>query len=100
MALHLGMHWGMFMGIAKKTLKLKQPSRTRKILLPVLGVGIAVYGLLVFMQRNLLTYMLVQTQFVFLDFSESVPLFYLDYFAMMGTFICLAYYICKLLRIR
>ena len=98
MTLHLGMHWGMFMGITKKTLKLKQPSRARKILLPVLGAGIAVYGLIVFIQRDLLTYMLVRTQFVFLDFSESIPLFYLDYLAMMGTFIFLAYYISMLLR--
>lgn len=75
MALHLGIHWRMFMGIAKKALKLKQSSRVRKILLPIIGAGIAVYGLIVFFQRNLLTYMLVRTQFVFLDFGESIPLF-------------------------
>ena len=75
MALHLGIHWGMFMGIAKKALKLKQSSRVRKILLPIIGAGIAVYGLIVFFQRNLLTYMLVRTQIVFLDFGESIPLF-------------------------
>ena len=98
MALHLGMHWRMFMGIAKKVLKLKQPSHVRKILLPILGVGIAIYGLIVFIRRDLLTYMLVRTQFVFLNFSESIPLFYLDYLAMMGTFIFLAYYLSMLLR--
>lgn len=98
MALHLGMHWGMFMGVAKKALKLKQPSHVRKILLPIFGTGIAIYGLIVFIQRDLLTYMLVRTQFVFLDFSESIPLFYLDYLAMMGTFVFLAYYVSKLLR--
>ena len=98
MALHLGLHWGMFLGLVKKALHLKQPSRVRKILLPILGAGIAVYGLAVFVQRDLLTYMLVRTQFVFLDFSESIPLFYLDYLAMMGTFIFLAYYASKLFR--
>ena len=98
MALHLGMHWGMFMGIAKKALRLKQPSHVRKILLPVLGAVIAIYGLIVFIRRDLLTYMLARTQFVFLDFSEPIPLFYLDYLAMMGTFIVLAYYISKQLR--
>lgn len=51
---------------AKKVLRLKQPSRVRKILLPVLGVVIAIYGLIVFIQRDSLTYMLVRTQFVFL----------------------------------
>lgn len=98
MALHLGMHWGMFMGVAKKALNLRKFSRVRKILLPTLGAGIAVYGLIVFIQRDLLTYMLVRTQFVFLDFGESIPLFYLDYLAMMGTFIFFAYYISMMLR--
>lgn len=97
MALHLGLHWGMFLGMARKALKLQHPSRVRKILLPVLGAGIAIYGLIVFVQRDLLTYMLLQTQFVFLDFGESIPLFYLDYLAMMGTFVFLAYYISALL---
>lgn len=98
MALHLGLHWGMFLGLTKKALRLKQPSHVRKILLPVLGAGIAIYGLVVFIQRDLLTYMLLQTQFVFLDFSESIPLFYLEYLAMMGTFIFLAYSVSALLR--
>ena len=98
MALHLGLHWGIFLGLAKKALHLKQTSRVRKILLPVLGSGIAIYGLIVFLRRGLLTYMLLQTQFVFLDFSEPVPLFYLDYLAMIGAFIFLAYYLSALLR--
>lgn len=98
MTLHMGMHWGMFIGFAKKALHLKQPSSVRKILLLILGAGIAAYGFNVFIRRDLLTYMLVRTQFVFLDFSESILFFYLDYLAMMGTFIFLAYYISKLLR--
>ena len=98
MALHLGLHWGMFLGMARKALKLRHPSRVRKVLLPILGAGIAVYGFTVFIRRNLLTYMLLQTEFVFLDFSEPIPLFYLDYLAMTGTFIFLAYYISMLLR--
>lgn len=98
MALHLGLHWGMFMGMAGKALKLRSPSRLRKVLLPVLGAVIAVYGLTVFIQRDFLTYMLLQTQFVFLDFGESVPLFYLDYLAMTGTFVFLANYISRLLK--
>lgn len=98
MALHLGLHWGTFLGIAKKALKRKQSSRVCKVLLPILSTGIAIYGLTAFIRRDLLTYMLVRTQFVFLDFGESIPIFYLDYLAMMGTFIFLAYYISKLLR--
>ena len=58
-------------------------------------MGIAVYGMTVFFRRGMLTCMLVRTQFVFLDFSEPVPLFYLDYLAMMGTFVFLGYYMMK-----
>ena len=98
MALHLGLHWAMFVGIARKALRPKQPSRARKLLLTVISAAIAVYGLIAFIRRDWLTYMLMRTQFVFLDFSEPVPLFYLDYLAMMGTFIFLGHYLSKLLQ--
>lgn len=98
MALHLGLHWRMIAGMVRKALKRKQPSRVSRILIPVLGAGIAVYGLIAFIRRDLLTYMLVRTHFVFLDFGESIPLFYLDYLAIMGTFIFAAHYLSALLR--
>ena len=44
--------------------------------------------------------MLVRTHFVFFDFSEPIPLFYLDYLAMIGTCIFLAYYAARFLRKR
>lgn len=100
MSLHLGLHWGMFAGIARKALKLRKPSTVRKILLPVIGGGIAVYGFTVFFRRDLLTYMLVRTEFVFLDFGEAKLLYYVDYLAMMGLFIFLGYYGTRLLQKR
>ena len=99
MALHLGLHWGMFLGLGRKALKLRT-SRTRRALLPILGGCVAVYGLIAFLRRDFLTYMLVRTHFVFFDFSEPLPLFYLDYLAMMGTCIFLAYYAARFLRKR
>lgn len=62
------------------------------MLLPVLSGGIAAYGAAAFIRHGLLTYMLVRTRFVFLDFSEPAGLFYLDYLAMMGTFVFAAHY--------
>lgn len=98
MSLHLGIHWGMLLGMMKRALKLEGDLKKGKIVFPVLGAVIAFYGLTVFIRRNLLTYMLLRTQFVFLDFNEPVPLFYLDYLAMMGTFIFLAYYASRFFR--
>lgn len=94
----LGLHWGMFLGVARRALNLRQPARLRKVLLPILGACIAAYGLRVFVRRDLLAYMLVRTRFAFLDFSEPIPLFYLDYLAMMGACIFLAYYGVALVR--
>ena len=98
MALHLGLHWGMFLNLGKKALHIRQSSRAQAWALRGISAVIAVYGLIVFVQTNLLTYMLLQTEFVFLDFGEAIPLFYLDYLAMMGTFIFLAHYSSMLLR--
>ena len=64
----------------------------------VLGACIAVYGLTVFVRRDLPDYMLLRTQFVFLDYGEPWLLFYLDYLAMMGTFIFLSHYASKFFR--
>ena len=98
MALHLGLHWGLFVGLAGKALRLRQPSRLRRVLLPIVSGGIAAYGLTAFIRRDLSTYLLVRTRFVFLDFGEPVPLFYLDYLAMLGMFVFLAHYGIKLVR--
>lgn len=98
MSLHLGLHWNMFLAITRKTLKLRKSSRLQKIVLTVAGVAIAIYGTVRFFQKELLTYMLLKTHFVFFDFNESVLPFYLDYLAMMGGFIFIAHYIGLLLR--
>ena len=73
MSLHLGLHWGMFTGLARKALRLKTPSRARKFLLPVLAAAIAAYGLFAFIQRDVLTYMLVRHAVRVLGFSASRP---------------------------
>lgn len=99
MSLHLGLHWGMLFGMIRRAGKgRKEASGAVKIFLSILGTVIAAYGLTVFIRRDLLTYMLIRTQFVFLDFNEPVPLFYIDYLAMMGTFIWIAYWLSALTR--
>ena len=98
MALHLGLHWGIFTRLARKLFRIKEDSKLSSFVLVLMGTAITVYGVTVFLRRNLLTYMLVQTKFVFLDFGESKILFYLDYLAMMGSCIFLAYYSGHLFR--
>lgn len=94
MALHLGLHWNMILGMFRRSAAAKQHHMSVNIL----GVLIALYGLVAFFRRRLPVYMLIQTQFVFFDYGEPVLLFYLDYLAMMGTFIWLACFAGRLLR--
>ena len=100
MALHLGLHWNTVIGIARKATGRRQSSSIRTTLTGIVGVAMAVCGLYVFTNRDLVSHMLLQTLFAFLDYSESRPLFYLDCFAMMGFFVWIAHTIARLLRKR
>lgn len=95
MSVHIGLHWGVVMGLARKAAK---PAPAAKILLRVCAGLTAAYGLWAFIRRGFLTYMFLQNQFVFFDFSEPALLFYLDYLAIMGLFAALGYYGQRLLR--
>lgn len=98
MNVHLGLHWNMFISMAKKWLKVKQISKLRSALLFAAGLVIFLYGLSVFIRRDFLTYLFLKSEFVFLDYSESILLFYLDYLALMGLCIFISHYLSRLLR--
>lgn len=90
MSLHLGFHWGMMMGIAKKLFK--KPSAIRKWALRASAVFIVGYGIYAFITRDIGSYMLLKNLFVFFDFEEPVILFMLDYIFVMGLFVTISYY--------
>lgn len=96
LALHLGIHWNMMMRIVGKICA--KPSRLRPMILRIIGVGIAVYGMYVFIQRDLPEYMFLQTQFVFFNFDEPLGFFFLDYLAIMGMFIWIGHYLAQLVH--
>lgn len=97
MSLHLGLHWNMLLGMLRK--QIKQPvSRTRNTALFLVSAVIAAYGVYVFISRNFATYLFLQSEFVFLDYSEPNLLFYLDYLALMGLCVFIAHYASKLFR--
>lgn len=93
MSLHLGIHWGMMMGMAGKMFP--KPSKTRTRILRLAGIGIAGYGVYAFIKRDILSYLLMQVQYVFFNFEEPVIFFILDYMAAMGLFVFIGYYLRK-----
>ena len=97
MSLHLGLHWNMLLGMLRKQIKLPV-SQTRNTALFIVSAVIAAYGVYVFISRNFATYLFLQSEFVFLDYSEPKLLFYLDYLALMGLCVFIAHYASKLFR--
>ena len=97
-SVHLGMHWNMFLGMAKEKIGTKNPSKGRKILLNLVGIFIASYGVFVFVSRDFTTYLFLQSEFVFLDYEEPIWSFYFDYICLMGLWVFIAHYLSKGLR--
>ena len=95
MSLHIGLHWGMIMSMVRKITKRAAASRERSAF-PVVGRVIAAYGAYAFVARQVPHYMFFQIQYTFFDYAEPVVLFFLDYLAIMGLFVFLAYYATKL----
>ena len=101
MSLHLGLHWGMVVGMVRKALRLPA-SKVRATALRVVAGGIALYGAYCFLFRyQLWLYLFRQAEFVLFDaFSRPAILFYVDHVAMMGAFVLLSYGLTRLLQAR
>lgn len=97
MSIHLGLHWGMIMGILQKRCGRQQPSSARKWILRILAVTLCGFGIYALCKNKLLDYMFVRSRFVFFDMEQPLPLFFSEYIAMMGLWACLSYYLTKLL---
>lgn len=96
MSLHLGIHWSMMVGMVKKFIKKENKPFTWT--LRIIAVLIAGYGIYAFIKREILSYMLMEKQFVFFNFEEPLLLFILDYMAVMGLFVFAGHYISMALK--
>lgn len=96
MSLHLGLHWSMILGMLGKKIPIKKPAV--KWLLRILGLVIAVYGIYALTQRQMHEYLFGITKFAFIDESEPVVFFLIDYLAIMGLFVIISHYISMGLR--
>ena len=90
MSLHLGFHWSMMMGMARKLVK--RQSSWRTWILRLAAFLIAGLGLWAFVKRQIGSYMLLRNQFVFFDFDEPLVFFLADYIAIMGLFVMIGHY--------
>lgn len=93
MSLHLGLHWGMIWNALETKI-----GRQKEYLCFAGSFLTAAYGVYVFIKRDFFTYLFLKSEFVFLDYTESKLLFYLDYLALMVLCIFAAHYGSKLFK--
>lgn len=94
MALHLGLHWNMILGMVRKATG-PVASKKARIILRMVAALIAGYGFYAFLKNQFLSYMFLTSSFVFFDFERPVLLFFIEYIAIMDLFIFLAHYVSK-----
>ena len=95
---HLGLHWSMMMGMAKKIAKIKGHSAVRTAVLRVLTLLLASFGVYAFWKNQITDYLFLKSQFVFFDFSQPPAQFFAEYLAMMGLFAAVSYYLGRALQ--
>ncbi len=96
MSLHLGFHWRMMMGMARRIIK-ELPSAGRWMLRGIAAL-VAGYGVYAFIRREIGHYMFLQNQYVFFDFEEPLIFFLADYIAVIALFVWVSYYFSKGLK--
>lgn len=94
MSLHLGLHWGMIIGMFRK-LAGEKKSSVLTWFLRIVAFAVAGYGAYCFIKTDIFSYMFLQNEFAFLDFEKSAFSVFTEYIAMMGLWIFVGYYIAK-----
>lgn len=94
MSVHIGLHWNMISQMIKKHVNKSLHKWISRLLLGVM----VIYGIFAFINRNIGSYMLLKTRFVFIDFEESILLFIFNYIIIMGLFVFIGHVISNFLR--
>lgn len=95
MAVHVGLHWGMVVGMAKKL-----PVKGKRAGAAARGAAIllVLYGAYAFVSRQIGERMLLLMEYAFFDYDEPAVFFFADYLCILILFAALSYYLAKLLR--
>lgn len=90
----IGMHAGMHLGILSSKLK----NKAVKVIAFVLMCGVTVCGFWLFIKTNIFDYMLMKTQFVFLDYSKPAWQIIIENLAMLLAWAFAAYLVSLVLK--
>lgn len=95
MSVHLGFHWGMFVGMAGKLVRGKKIPSSILWILRIIAVAVAGYGAVCFYKADIVSYLFLKIQFAFFDFEQTAVSVFSEYIAMMGLWVFIGYYSIK-----
>lgn len=96
MSMHLGLHWGMMMGMVRKKIPMK--SKWGGYAVRAIAILLSVYGVYAFVTRQLADRMFLLMEYAFFDYQEPAIFFFADYLSILILFAAIAYYLSKFLR--
>jgi hypothetical protein len=91
-AVHLGLHWTMIMGVARRLLRITGENRIRTIVMRILAAGIAACGLQSLFAVNFSSKLLMQFELEFWDFQAATLAFFLHHAAIVGLGAAIGHY--------
>lgn len=98
MGFHIGLHYGMVVGMIKRICPNAKKNAARTWTLRVVAVLIAGYGVYALFTRKFVDYISQRVMFAFFDYEEPLIYFILDYAAIMGLMIFISYYLQRILQ--
>lgn len=98
MSAHIGLHFGMVIGMFRKIIKrkIKWISIVEKVTVSV----ISAYGIYALITRQLAHRLFLLIEYAFFDYEESPLFFFGDYLCIMILFAGTTYYLSKLLKLK
>lgn len=98
MGFHIGLHYGMILGMFRKVFHITKKNNKRTWILRSIAVVISLYGVYALIKRNFISYITLQVKFAFFDYEELVFFYEWDLFAITILMIFIGYYLQKIFR--
>nr|WP_279279925.1 DUF4405 domain-containing protein [Pseudoflavonifractor sp. 60] len=94
--LHLGLHWGIFLGLGRKLRGGRPLAPAVRWALRIAAVAVAVWGGVCFVRQNIADYMFLRVDFVFFDYEKSPLLVMWELAAMFALWTLAGYLLQRL----
>lgn len=94
-SVHLGLHWNMVLGAARKMSGLARPNRIRNLVYRILAILVATYGIKASLDMNIGSKLVLFYTFDYWDFEKSSAAFFINYLSIMALYVCVTYYAMK-----